>query len=204
MLLFLDTISPIPEICIIEDNKVVINKKILSNENEKLSDFIFEVFIELNKNLNLSKNLRKIAITTGPGSYTSLRVGAAFISGLGISKDLLISTISAGDIIKFKSKINKIEEIGIFIYSANNQKFLCTMNKNEKINYLKLENDQLILPKNIKNLFFNFVELKTNILHVKQNKFSFINEFLENKKSINFVKNKIIKPIYISNNRILN
>ena len=104
----------------------------------------------LNKDLNLSKNLTKIALTNGPGSYTSLRVGSAFVSGLKISQDLLIYTISAHDIIKFKSEINKTNEMGIFIYSANNQKFLCTVNSHKEAQYQKLYDDNIVLPKNIR------------------------------------------------------
>ena len=203
MLLFLDVISPIPEICIIEENKVVFSKKIISKESEKLSDYIFQVYIKLNKDLNLSKNLTKIAITNGPGSYTSLRVGAAFVSGLKISQDLLIYTISAHDIIKFKSDINKKNEMGIYIYSANNQKFLCTLNKNKEVKYEKLEDDNVVLPQNINNLYYNYKKLSGN-LNINQNKFSFMDELLNNIEKISSVKNKIIKPIYISNNIILN
>ena len=86
MLLFLDVVSPIPEIFIIEENKLVFSEKIISKESEKLSDNIFQTYLKLNKDLNLSKNLTKIAITNGPGSYTSLRVGSAFVSGLKISR----------------------------------------------------------------------------------------------------------------------
>ena len=42
---------------------------------------------------HLTKNLKKISTTIGPGSYTSLRVGAAFISGLNISKEIQFSLI---------------------------------------------------------------------------------------------------------------
>ncbi len=89
MLLFLDVISPLPEFFLIEDNKVIFSRKIIENTSEKLSDNILETYIQIDKDLNLSKNLKKISITIGPGSYTSLRVGAAFISGLYISKNLL-------------------------------------------------------------------------------------------------------------------
>ena len=82
MLLFLDVISPLPEFLVIEDNKVILHRKIIDNESDKLSDNIFQAFIGLNKGLNLIQNLEKIVITIGPGSYTSLRVGAAFVSGL--------------------------------------------------------------------------------------------------------------------------
>ena len=203
MLLFLDVVSPIPEICIIEENKLVFSEKIISKESEKLSDNIFQTYLKLNKELNLSKNLTKIAITNGPGSYTSLRVGSAFVSGLKISQDLLIYTISAHDIIKFKSEINKTNEMAIFIYSANNQKFLCTVNSDKEAQYEKLEDDNIVLPKNINNLYYNYKKLSSN-QNINQNKFSFIDEFLNNIEKISCVKNKIIKPIYISNNIILN
>ena len=203
MLLFLDVVSPIPEIFIIEENKVVFTGKIISNESQKLSDNIFQTYVKLNKDLNLSKNLTKIALTNGPGSYTSLRVGSAFVSGLKISQDLLIYTISAHDIIKFNSDINKTNEMGIFIYSANNQKFLCTFNSDKKAKYEKLEDNNVVLPENIKNLYYNHKKLSGN-LNINQNKFSFIDEFLNNIEKISYVKNKIIKPIYISNNSILN
>ena len=85
MLLFLDVISPIPEFCLIEDNKVVLKRKIITNSNENLSDNIVEVYLKIKEDMSLSSKLTKIAITIGPGSFTSLRVGAAFISALKIS-----------------------------------------------------------------------------------------------------------------------
>ena len=42
MLLFLDVISPIPEFCLIEDNKVVLKRKIITNETDRLSDNIIQ------------------------------------------------------------------------------------------------------------------------------------------------------------------
>ena len=82
MLLFLDVISPIPEFLLIEDNKVILQRKIINNESEKLSDNIFEIYMQINNHYNLDQKLKKISITIGPGSYTSLRVGASFVAGL--------------------------------------------------------------------------------------------------------------------------
>ena len=53
MLLFLDIVSPIPEFTIIEDNKVILRQKIISNEGDKLSDNIIQSYIEINNKLNL-------------------------------------------------------------------------------------------------------------------------------------------------------
>ena len=102
MLLFLDVISPIPEFFVIEDNKVIIKRKIIANQSDKLSDNIFESYIKMYEETKLRQKLKKVAMTIGPGSYTSLRVGAAFISGLVISKNLSFCPISIDDIIKIK------------------------------------------------------------------------------------------------------
>ena len=173
MLLFLDVISPIPEFFIIEDNKVILQRKIISNDSDKLSDNIFETYIKINKILNLAQNLKKIILTTGPGSYTSLRIGASFVSGLRLSKKILFCPVSVIDIMRFKgNKFNK-DNIGVFIYSAN-------------------------------TIFYNSREFISNSENIKQYKFLFIDEIIQNYQKLNFSIVHIIKPIYISNNNILN
>ena len=99
MLLFLDVISPIPEFCVIDDNKLILKEKIIQNETDRLSDNIIQSYIEIDKRLNLTQNLKKIATTIGPGSYTSLRVGSAFISGLMISRKISYYPLSIEDIL---------------------------------------------------------------------------------------------------------
>ena len=104
MLLFLDVISSIPEFCVIDDNKVILQEKITKHETDRLSDNIIQSYIEIDKRLNLTKNLKKISTTVGPGSYTSLRVGSAFISGLMISRKIPYCPLSIEDILNFNSK----------------------------------------------------------------------------------------------------
>ena len=204
MLLFLDVISPIPEFFIIEDNKLLYRRKILKNESEKLSDHIFEIYLKMNKDLNITDKLKKTSMTIGPGSYTSLRVGAAFLAGLNISRNLEFYPLSLEDIFMFKAKKNKIEDIGFFINSSQNQKFFCMMNNQQKVEYIKLEDNNFYIKENIKSIFYNFNELKINLKKIKQNKFYFIDEILENNQKLNFKNNTIIKPLYISNNTLLN
>ncbi len=204
MLLFLDVISPIPEIFLIEDNKVVLKRKIIQNESEKLSDHIFETYVSINKDINLSEKLKKVAMTVGPGSYTSLRVGAAFISGIKISKKLLFCPISIYDILTFKTnKLNKSKS-GIFLCSGNNQRFLCSINKYNKVDYKKIESDKNITSNQLNKIFYNFKKLETDDKKLKQYKFSIIKEIIANVDRLVFTNNNIIQPIYISNNKILN
>ncbi len=204
MFLFLDVISPIPEFYVIEENKVMLNRKILLNESEKLSDNIFQTYVKIDKDINLTKNLKKTALTIGPASFTSLRVGAAFLSGINISKNLPFCPISMNDIFKFKFLINNNKKIGFYLSSANNQNFLCTMTKNKKLNYQKIDELNQDAPTNIETIYYNSKKFYSTSNNFQQIKFSFIEEILLNLNKLNFSKKTIIEPIYISNNTILN
>ena len=154
MFLFLDVVNPIPEFFIFDDNKLILSKKIIYNDSQKLSDYVFQSYIEINTQLNLNKYITKVGITIGPGSFTSLRVGAALISGIYISKNLPFCTISAYDIINFKSDKKLFQNTGVFMHSANDQKFFCNLNKDKIIEYSKIEDKEFSLPKNI-DLIYN-------------------------------------------------
>ena len=82
MFLFLDVASPIPEFHLINDKKIIDSIKITDNNDQKLSDLLIPTYLEIDTTYKLSKNLKKLIITIGPGSYTALRVGASFIAGL--------------------------------------------------------------------------------------------------------------------------
>ena len=203
MLLFLDIISSIPEFCVIDDNKVILKQKITQSETDKLSDNIIQSYIEIDKRLNLTKNLKKISTTIGPGSYTSLRVGSAFISGLMISLKIPYCPFSIDDILNFNLIKHTKKNLGVFITSSNNQKFLCYKIKDNSIKYNKIENSKYSVPKNIDLILFNKTKIN-EYNELEQIKFSFFEEFCNNYNNLTFKKNIIIKPIYISNNQLLN
>ena len=81
MNLFLDVISPIPEFTVINNNKIILSRRIVKSEENKLSDSIIPVYKKIDKALNLTRNLTSLIVTKGPGSYTSLRIGISFILG---------------------------------------------------------------------------------------------------------------------------
>ncbi len=203
MLLFLDIISPIPEFCVIDDNKVILKEKIIQNETDRLSDNIIQSYIEIDKRLNLTRNLKKISTTIGPGSYTSLRVGSAFISGFMISRKIPYYPLTIEDILNFNSKKSSKNNLGVFIKSSNNQEFLCYKNEDNEMEYSKIENDKCSIPKHIELILFNKTKINKNN-KLEQIQFSFFEEFYKNYNNLTFKKNIIIKPIYISNNQLLN
>ena len=90
------------------------------------------------------------------------------------------------------------------MHSANDQKFFCNLNKDKIIEYSKIEDKEFSLPKNIDLIYYNHKKMDLQCTNCNQIKFSFEDEVLKNLEKIKFITNNIIKPIYISNNSILN
>ncbi len=201
MFLFLDVASPISEFHLINDKKIIDSIKITNKTDQKLSDLLIPTYLQIDNDYNLSKKLKKLIITIGPGSYTALRVGASFIAGLSQSMDLPVAVISTKTIYKYLSDNNK--QIGIYFESSNNQKFFLYQKNSEYIN-VKIENQNFVIPELISYIFYNLGLPKFIDNKIKSKMFSIKMHVLENLEKLEFNKNLIIKPIYISNNSILN
>ena len=201
MILLLDVSSLIPEFHLINENKIVHSRKIIQNINQKLSDNIIPTYVEINNTYNLFNNITKLIITIGPGSYTALRVGASFISGISYSMNLPIAVISTETMYNFIYKKNK--QIGIYFESSNNQKFL-SYKKDLIFSHEKIENNKYILPNSISHIFYNTNAPEFINKEIITHAYSLKEIVLKNLNKLNFKKNIIIKPIYISNNALLN
>lgn len=212
MILFLDTISPLPEFSIIEDNKIIFSKKIINSDNSKLSDSLIPVYIKLNQQFNLRENLNFLVTLTGPGSYTALRLGIAFFSGLSYSMKVPFIGLSCLDLIKLTLNLKEFETTAIYIHSSNNQKYICIYEKKyKKYKIMKLENNDDVFDYNkdlINKIMANDENLYLDSKLPKDTKyeiFSFKDIVFKNKKKITLLpRSNIIEPIYISNNLILN
>ena len=101
MILFLDTVSPIPVFSVIRRNKLVKSIQILSKNSKKISDCIIPAYFKLQKHLQVNDKIEKLIVCTGPGSFTALRVGIAFMYGLSISKNISLIGISCADLLQF-------------------------------------------------------------------------------------------------------
>jgi len=201
MFLFLDVVSPIPEFHLINDKKIQNSFKIMQNANQKLSDQIIPRYLEIKKTYNIEKKIKKLIVTIGPGSYTALRVGTSFIAGLSQSMNLPVSTISVETI--YDQLYDPNNQIGIYFESSNNQNFFSYKEGSNFYN-LKIDNDPYLIPENISLVFFNknvsnFINTK-----VKLRAFSIKDTVLRLLDNLKFDDKSIIKPIYISNNKLLN
>ena len=201
MFLLLDVASPIPEFHLIDDKKIIDSIKITDNYDQKLSDLLIPTYIEIDTAYKLSKNLEKLIITIGPGSYTALRVGASFIAGLSQSMSLPVAVVSTLTIHNYLSE--PCDHIGVYFESSNKQKFF-SYQKNYQFIHEKIDNMSYMMPKSVSKVLYNH-----SLPHFMNNNtqseiFSIKNNVIENLDKLEFDKGLIIKPIYISNNTILN
>ena len=104
MILFIDTSTSYPIVSIIENNniKAMLKKKI----DTDISVSIFSILDTMFKELNIMpKDIKKIFIANGPGSFTGTRIGVtiAKVYGYSLNVDLIpVSTLEllAGDVNK--------------------------------------------------------------------------------------------------------
>ena len=209
MILFLDTVSPLPEFSLIGDNKIIFSKKIINNHHEKMSDYLIKSYTDLEKKFSLDQKLENLIINIGPGSYTSLRIGIAFFSGLSISHQIDLKGIPCVDFYKYVISKDDLLVTGIYIHSANNQKFICIYDqKKEYYNIHKIESFNEIENFKIKKVISNTELNKNNsnfFKNIKYQSISFKEIIIKNLDAIMKLESpKIIEPIYISNNKILN
>jgi len=201
MFLFLDVVSPIPEFHLINDKKIINSIKITDNSDQKLSDLLIPKYLEIDNAYKLSKNLKKLILTTGPGSYTALRVGASFIAGLSQSMNLPVSTVSILTIHNNLTEPRK--NVGIYFESSNNQKFFSYI-KNQEFTHEKIDDTTYKIPHSVSKILYNFALPKFINTKIQSDIFSIKINIIENLDKLEFKNNMIIKPIYISNNIILN
>ncbi len=207
MNLFLDVISPIPEFSVIDDNKIILSSRIVKSEENKLSDYIIPAYLKIDKTLNLTKNLTSLIVTTGPGSYTSLRIGISFILGLQFSKEIKVTGLSIKDLLYFEMNNKTNLNYGIYIVSANNQEFFCYKLVNQDFNYIKLENNDFNLHKELNRInviYYNHKPLNISLQSCKQIKYLIKENVVKNFFKLKFNNLDILRPIYISKNKILN
>tara|TARA_B100000579_G_scaffold392116_1_gene367827 strand:+ start:690 stop:1328 length:639 start_codon:yes stop_codon:yes gene_type:complete len=141
MNLFLDTVSPIPKFSIIKDNKIK-SIQILDRNSNKISDNIAQVFIKIQRKFILNNKIDNLVICTGPGSYTALRLGIAFMYGISISRKIPLIGISGIDLLKLAVPKQYHKQTLYFINSANEQNFFCSYSsKNNKYSLNKISHD---------------------------------------------------------------
>ena len=211
MILFLDVISPAPKFVIIDNNKVIESLHILDQNYIKISDSIHDKFLILQRKYDLLDLLDYLIICTGPGSYTSLRVGISFMLGISYSKKIPIYGISCTELLRKFILVEDFYITLILICSANNQNFICLPINHKHYQYkiLKINEkhtldniDLKLYSRCISN--FNLPDYLNKKVCSTIEKLEYID--LEDKLHENLLtisnNETILQPIYISDNRL--
>ena len=203
MNLFLDTVSPIPKFSIIKNNKIK-SIQILHKNSTKISDNIAQVFIKIQKKFILNNKLDNLFVCTGPGSYTALRLGIAFMYGISISRKIPLMGISGLDLLKLAVPKEHHKKTLYLINSTNEQNFFSNYSsKNNKYLLRKIIYDSKI---NFSNNKFNYCISNSKLdsfiiksFSLKKYKIVSFNEIvkLNIDKILLMKKNINIQPIYI-------
>ena len=104
-------------------------KKIFHLKSESINNTAKNINSMVDKILKKSKTslneIDAIAISSGPGSFTSLRVGMSYAKGLSLALDIPIVPISTFEILLF-SNIDKVDgDTSVVIYSHGRTVYKC-------------------------------------------------------------------------------
>jgi|TARA_B100000959_G_scaffold73743_1_gene78302 tRNA threonylcarbamoyl adenosine modification protein YeaZ len=210
MILFLDSVSPMPVFSVIEENKVIKSIQILSKNSKKISDCIIPAYFTLQNQLQVNDKIEKLVVCTGPGSFTALRVGIAFMYGLSISKNIPFIGISCADLLQLAIPKSYEKKTLMIICSSNNQNFIAISSKKSHkylINKIDAEPHSMKIDHSQYNHCVTNSKLPSNIANILSKKNCQQINFTEivnfNLKNILSLPVKsIVEPIYISENKL--
>ena len=211
MILFLDVVSPSPKFVLIDNDKIIRSIHILDKNIIKISDNLLPKYLFLEKKYALFNKIDKLVVSTGPGSFTSLRVGISFMYGQSISKNIPIYGISCTKLLNCSIQKDNYENTLLFVCSVNNQNFICIPFNKTSNNYkIHKINDEILKNVNISRYTSCISNYKLN--NDLKKRLSNINNFVvhnieENLNSCVLTtlnEGQIINPVYVSDNKLFN
>ena len=184
MYFIIDTVSKKSRI-ILKTNNIINSIIIPSNNKIQISESIINKLLKVfKKDFNLEK-INTIAVCTGPGSYTGLRIGIAVAIGLRATINAKICGFGSFEILLEYSRLNySYQNVHILIQSGNDQNFYAAFD--EKNNYI-------IKPYKIENLM-NIKEKNPNSILISNHK---INKY---NKNYSYVTYKEMDKIFCLDN----
>ena len=185
--LFLDTSSKKLVVILVKDNEIL-SKKELESINDHASHLVPFIDEVLKENSMTTKDINKIFIVNGPGSFTGTRIGVTVGKTLAFSNNINVIPVSS-----LKQYIFSKEGYDYYVSIIND--------KNNRLYYGiydKDYNDIIIDKYSTKDIFDKDIsKLEGNILTIDEN-----NQELDIIKLIDYYKDKEIDAHYLKPNYI--
>jgi len=114
LILNIDTSSPVCSVCLAEDGTVIAERNDLTENQHasRLTTFINELMDDQNIRL---KDLSAVALSSGPGSYTGLRIGASVAKGICYGLDKPLISVSTLQGLAYVMSVTRPDPDGIYI-----------------------------------------------------------------------------------------
>lgn len=195
--LFLDTSSDDLIVYLTKDNKILFEKVIetIRDHSTYLVSVIEEAFLKTNENI---KNLSKIIVGVGPGSFTGTRIGITVAKVLALSLNTDIIPISSLE--KFIYSIDGYDYYVPIIEEKNNKLYFSIYDKNKNVvledSYSSKDELYKILEKYTGNITIISNNNDYELYDVNNKKIDIIKMIngIKDRKPVNF---HTIKPNYI-------
>ena len=147
--LYVDTSSPYLYSAIVEDNKIIdqVKKKFGVSLSEEALPEIANMFT---KNIILPKDIDKIIVVNGPGSFTGIRIGLTIAKTYAWNLNIPITTISS---LQAMSLSSKKETYHVPVLDARRQYVYAAIYDNEQKEILKPQHIKIAdLKKELKKI----------------------------------------------------
>ena len=146
MILFIDTHDELITIALKNDDKLYIKTKTSEYSHSIFTmPMIREIFDENNLDI---KNLEKVIVVNGPGSFTGIRIGLSIAKTIAYTLNIKINSISSlyAYLISDTSRTNKMA-----IIEDNKGYYVCAMD----------ENNNVIIPEQyVEENIYNYTEVE--------------------------------------------
>lgn len=140
-ILGLDTSSSALALGIIEEKHILADIKVKLDGN--LSEVLGDVFNQTLSDLNLEvKDLSALAYSIGPGSFTGLRVGLAFIKGLSFASGIPIVAVPTLDALA--SQVNLVNTLVVPLIDAKKDLVYSALYTNNNGTFQKISGYMLL------------------------------------------------------------